>query len=150
MSPEDDDARRWPTQIVNQGEFIVSIQNLKHVRDRILPMMEVAADQYQDRVPEGYPNLVDNVDQGLVGLELDPSYALYLTSEGEQLYAEVYRRQSRTDARSSSSRQKYGGLPFQDRRPIPADIDDQALRNLIGEIKHAFNMQPGMLYITED
>lgn len=128
----------------------MSIQDLKQVRDRVFPMMEVAAGQYENRVPEGYPNLVDSADQGVVGLELDPNFALYFTAENDQLYAEVYKRQSRIDARSSSGRQKYGGLPFHDRRPIPANIDDQALRNVIGELKHAFNMQPGILYITED
>jgi hypothetical protein len=85
-----------------------------------------------------------------VGVEIDPSYALYITSDGDQVYAEIYRRQPRIDNRSSASRQKYGGMPFQDRRPLERDPDDQVLRNLIGEIKHAFNYQPGFLHTVDD
>lgn len=128
----------------------MSIQDLKRVRDRVFPMLEVAAEQYESRAPHGYPHLVDNADQGVVGLEIDPSYCLYFTSEGDDVYAEIYRRQSRIDVRSSSGRQKYAGAPFHDRRPITADIGDQALRNLIAELKNAYNMQPGILYVTDD
>jgi hypothetical protein len=125
-------------------------QSLTAIRDRVLPMFQVAADQYRGRVPQGYPNVVDEPGRGLIGLEIDASYALYLTEDGDGVYAELYRRLPRTDARSSAGRQKYGGMPFDDRRPIPADIDEQAVRNLIAELMHHFNMQPGLLYITED
>jgi hypothetical protein len=128
----------------------VSIQDLKDVRDRVLPMFEAAAEQYMYRVPQGYPAVVDNADQGLIGLEIDPNYSLYITSEGNDLYAEIYRRQGRHDAQSSSSRQKYGGAPFHDRRPLPADVDDQTLRNLVAELKSRFNMQGGFFNFTDD
>jgi hypothetical protein len=130
--------------------FTVPIQSLSAIRDRVLPMFQVAADQYRGRVPNGYPNVVDESDRGLIGLEIDANYSLFITADPDGLYAEMYRRQSRTDARSSAGRQKYGGLPFQDRRPIAADIADQAVRNLIGELMHHYNMQPGLLYITDD
>src|SRR5699024_3545635 len=113
------------------------------------PMFQHAHVQYEFRVPNGYPVIVDDVESGTIGLELDPSYSLYITSDGEDLYAEIYKRQSRTDNRSSSSRQKYGGMPFQDRRPMPANPDDQLLRNLISELKQAYNYQPGLLYIVD-
>jgi hypothetical protein len=128
----------------------VSIQDLKAVRERIMPMLENVRDQYQFRVPQGYPVIVDNAEGGTVGVEIDPNYALYITAEGDQLFAEVYRRQPRIDNRSGAGRQKYGGMPFQDRRPLEADPDDQTLRNLIGEIKQAFNYQPGLLYTVDD
>jgi hypothetical protein len=116
----------------------------------MLPMLQGVAAQYELRVPQGYPHVVDSAEQGMLGIELDPSYALYITSEGDDLYAEVYKRQSRTDTRSSSSRQKYGGLPFQDRRPLESNPSDQTLRNLIAELKQAYNYQGGLLYITDD
>jgi len=125
-------------------------QSLTAIRDRVLPLFQAAADQYRGRVPQGYPNVVNEPERGLIGLEIDPSYGLYLTSDGDGVYAELYRRLPRTDARSSAGRQKYAGMPFDDRRPIPADIDEQAVRNLIAEIMHHYNMQPGLLYITED
>lgn len=126
------------------------MQELKDIRDRILPMMEVAAEQYQGRVPAGYPMIVDEVDRGTVGLELDPSFALYITEDSEGLSAEIYRRLSRTDNRANAGRQKYGGAPLSDRRPLAADVDDQTLRNLIAELKNYLNYQPGYLYLSDD
>ena len=128
----------------------MSVQALDGVRARMLPMLQVAADQYQGRVPAGYPNVVDSLESGVIGIELDPSFALYVTSEGEELYADVYRRAARTDSRSSASREKFSGLPFDDRRPLQPDVSDQALRNLIHELMHYWNMQPGILFITDD
>lgn len=126
------------------------MQELQDVRDRILPMMQHAAEQYKGRVAPGYPVIVDEVDRGTVGIELDPNFALYITSDAQGLSAEVYRRLSRTDNRATAGRQKYGGAPLSDRRPLPAGVDDQTLRNLIAELKNYLNSQPGYLYISED
>lgn len=128
----------------------MAMETLRDIRDRVLPMFEQVRTQYEFRVPNGYPVIVDDLAVGTVGIELDPSYSLYFTSDGTDLYAEVYKRQPRTDNRSSSSRQKYGGMPFQDRRPLSANPNDQELRNLIGELKQAYNYQPGLLYIVDD
>lgn len=128
----------------------MSIQNLKAIRERMMPMLQGVAEQYQFRVPTNYPHIVDEVERGMIGVELDPSHSLYITAEGDDIFAEVYKRVSRTDTRSSSSRQKYAGVPFHDRRPFTPDPTDQELRNLIGELKQAFNYQPGLLYITDD
>jgi hypothetical protein len=116
----------------------------------MLPMMQVAAAQYQRRVPGGYPNLVDAVENGTFGIEIDPSHALFVTSDGTDLFAEVYRRNPRTDNRTSASRQKPAGVPFSDRRPLAADVDDITLRNLIAELMSYFNQQPGLIHITDD
>lgn len=128
----------------------MSVQALDGVRARILPMLQVAAEQYQGRVPAGYPNVVDSLENGVIGIELDPSFALYVTSEGEELYADVYRRAPRSDNRSSASREKFGGLPFDGRRLLRPDVSDQGLRNLIHELMHYWNMQYGILFITDD
>lgn len=128
----------------------MSTQDLREIRERMMPMFEAVREQYEFRVPAGYPNIVDDIGRGVIGIELDPSYTLYITSDDAGLYAEVYKRQSRTDTRSSAGRQKYGGVPFQDRRPLATVPTDQELRNLIGELKQAFNYQPGLLYITDD
>lgn len=127
----------------------MSVEQLSGVRDRLVPMMELAADQYRDRVPVGYPVVVDNVEQGVVGIELDSSYALYVTTEGEGLYAEIYRRSPRTDNRSSASRQKESGVPFSDRRPLDPAASDVLLRNLIAELMTHFNFQPGIIHISD-
>src|SRR5688500_16604662 len=109
-------------------------------------MLEVAVEDYRERVPVGYPVVVDAVEQGVVGLEIDPSYALYFPSDGDRLYAEVYRRCPRTDARSSAGWQKESGLPFHDRRAISPAISDQGLRNLIAGLMSDWNMQPGIIH----
>ena len=127
----------------------MSVELLSDLRDRLLPMLEIAAENYRDRVPSGYPVVVDAPEQGVVGLEIDPSYALYFTSDGAQLYAEIYRRSPRTDSRSSASRQKEAGVPFHDRRTLSADVSDQGLRNLIAELQFSWNIQPGVIHITD-
>lgn len=127
----------------------MSLQRLASVRERILPMLRFAAKEYGHRMPEGYPVVVDDPDGGSVGIELDPSFALYFVSEEDDLYAEYYYRSARTDARSSASRQKHGGLPFSDRRPLAPDVSDQALRNLLAELMARWNQQPGIIHISD-
>lgn len=128
----------------------MSAERLSEIRDRMVPMLEIAAQQYRQRVPDGYPHLVDAVENGTFGIEIDPSHALFVTSNGHDLFAEIYRRAPRTDNRSSASRQKPAGVPFSDRRPLAADVDDQELRNLIAELMSYFNQQPGLIHITDD
>lgn len=128
----------------------MSTKKLQEIRDRMLPMLAIAAEEYEGRVPAGYPVVIDDVAHGTVGFELDPSYALHITTDGEQLYADVYKRLPRIDSRAYAARQKYAGMPESDQRPLSPDVTDQELRNLIGELKNAFNLMPGMLYITED
>jgi hypothetical protein len=127
----------------------VSVEQVHAIRDRILPMFRVVAEEYRTRVPAGYPNIVDTPNQGVVGLELDPNYALYVVSDGSQLYADLYAIAPRNDARSSASRAKFGGLPTETRRPLDPSASDQALRNLISELMSRWNFQPTIIHITD-
>ena len=131
------------------GEATASVEQLAGIRARMLPMLQFAAEQYRNRTPEGYPVVIDDVQRGTIGLELDPNYALYIVVDGSQLYADLYYRSSRNDARSSASREKFAGLPFDDRRPLDASVSDQALRNLIAELMSRWNFQPGVIHITD-
>jgi hypothetical protein len=126
------------------------MSNLAEIRNRFVPILRVTANQYQGRVPAGYPHIVDNVDGGMVGLELDPNFALYITEDTDGLFAELYKRESRIDTRATASRQKYGGAPNSDRRRVVDTLSDQELRNLVAELKNAYNTQPGLIYITDD
>jgi len=126
------------------------MQDLQNIRDRMMPMLEIARRQYEGRVAEGYPIIVDDVARGTVGIELEPSYALYITEDEQGMSAEVYRRLPRTDSRATASRQKYGGAPLADRRPLSPDVDDQTLRNLIAELKNYVNFQPGNIFLSDD
>jgi hypothetical protein len=112
-------------------------------------MLEVAAAEYRTRVPAGYPVIIDTPELATVGIELDPAHALHFVSDGENLFADFYYRSSRYDARSSASREKFGGSPYQDRRALPGSISDQGLRNLIAELLSRFNAQQTIIHITD-
>jgi hypothetical protein len=127
----------------------VSIEMLEQMRERIMPMLRLVAAEYERRVPEGYPIIVDAVANGVVGIEIDPSYALYITVAGGELYADFYWRSSRYDARSSASREKFAGSPVYDRRPLSPLVTDIELRNMIAELMTRYNYQPGLIHISD-
>ena len=127
----------------------MSIEMLEQMRERMIPMLRLVAAEYRHRVPEGYPIIVDAVANGVVGLEIDPSYALYVTSDGDAIFADFYWRSSRFDARSSASREKFSGAPIYDRRPISPLISDIQLRNLIAELMTHYNFQSGLIHISD-
>lgn len=127
----------------------MSVEMLEQVRERMMPMLRLVAEEYRPRVPEGYPIVVDSVANGLIGLEIEPSYALYITTDGAELYADYYYRSSRNDARSSASREKFSGSPIYDRRPISPLVTDIQLRNMIAELMTMHNFQPGLVHISD-
>ena len=92
---------------------------------------------------------VDAVDRGVFGLEIDPSYALYVTSDGNDVFADYYWRSSRYDARSSAMREKFSGSPVYDRRPLSPNASDVELRNAIAELMARHNYQPGLIHISD-
>jgi hypothetical protein len=141
--------RRDASRVI-QGVPIVAVNGFQEIRMRLLPMLQAAALRYANRVPNGYPSVVDSTQPRMVGLEIDPSHALYIVDDGNGLAARIYRRAPRTDNRSSAGWEKFAGQPFSDRRPLGADVSDQELRNLISEVMHWYNFQPGLLYITDD
>lgn len=128
----------------------MAVDALQDIRTRLLPMLQTAALQYQNRVPSGYPVVTDNPGAGTMGLEIDPSHALFIVQDGDGLSARMYRRASRTDARSSSGRPKFSGSPLSDSRQLNPYVSDQELRNLIAELMSWYNTQPGLLYITDE
>jgi len=127
----------------------VATELLENIRVRVLPMLRLVAEEYRRRVPNGYPVIVDTPDRGVVGIELDPSYALYFVSDGERVWADLSYRSPRNDARSSASREKFGGAPAGDRRPLDGSVSDQGLRNLIAELLSRWNSQPMIIHITD-
>ena len=127
----------------------VSVEMLEQVRERMLPMLRLVAEEYRPRVAEGYPIVVDAVANGVIGIEIDPNYALYVTSDGNELFVDYYVRSSRFDARSSASREKFAGSPTYDRRPFSPYTSDLQLRNMIAELMASHNYQPGLIHITD-
>ncbi|MCC6313584.1 MAG: hypothetical protein IT337_06190 [Thermomicrobiales bacterium] len=127
----------------------MAVAKLEGIRERVVPMLRAAAEEYRPRMPPGFPVVVDQPETGTVGLELDPNYAIYFISDGEHLYVDLYYRSPRNDNRSSASREKFGGMPANDRRPLPANVSDVHLRNLLAELMARWNQQPGVIYITD-
>ena len=127
----------------------VSVEMLEQVRERMLPMLRLVAAEYEPRVAEGYPIVVDSVENGVIGIEIDPNHALYVTSDGTELFADYYVRSSRIDARSSASREKFSGSPLYDRREFSPYTTDVQLRNMIAELMARHNYQPGLIHITD-
>ncbi len=127
----------------------MAVEQLAEMRDRILPMLRYIAEEYRGRVPDGYPTIVDAPDRGAVGIELDPSHALYLTSDGTGVSVHLTYRASRYDTRSSASREKFGGMPINDARPVAADVDDQTLRNLIAELTSRWNYGQTIIHLSD-
>ena len=114
-----------------------------------MPMFDVVVDEYAHRTPAGYPEILDDADRGVVGLLLDPSFSIHFVSDGTGIFVDMTSRSSRTDARSSASREKYSGMPFNDHRALSADVTDQELRNLIAEILSRWNTQPSIIHMTD-
>jgi hypothetical protein len=112
-------------------------------------MLTYAQQEYGYRVPAGYPVIIDDVRRGVIGIELDPAHSLSITTDGSHLYADLVYRSSRFDARSSASREKFGGSSVVDRREIAGEISDQSLRNLLAELMSRLNSQQTILYITD-
>lgn len=127
----------------------MSVAGLEGIRERVVPMLRVAAEEYRHRTPGGYPLVLDDPTAQTVGIEIDPSFALYIVNDGGTLFADLYYRSARTDNRSSASREKYSGTPVNDRRPLPADVSDLHLRNLLAELMSHWNQQPGIIHITD-
>ena len=115
----------------------------------MLPMLRLVAEEYRSRVSEGYPIVVDSVANGVVGIEIDPNHALYVTTDGNELFADYYVRSSRIDARSSASREKFAGSPLYDRRSFSPYTTDLQLRNMIAELMARHNYQPGLIHISD-
>jgi hypothetical protein len=128
---------------------VAAIEELQALRDRVLPMLEQVVADYRGRVPSGYPAITDAVRQGVIGIELDPSFSLFFTTDGEGLFADFYYRSHRIDARSSASREKFAGRPVDDHRSIPPTVSDLELRNLVSELLARWNMQPSLIHITD-
>src|SRR3954451_22745141 len=131
------------------GRMVATVEQLQGLRDRVMPMMVHVAEEYRGRAPEGYPVITDAATEGVVGIEIDPSFGLFFTTDGAGLFADLYTRSHRSDARASASREKFAGRPVDDHRPIPAGISDTELRNLLAELLSRFNMQPLLIHITD-
>ena len=91
------------------GRIVATVEQLQGLRDRVMPMLAQVAEDYRDRTPEGYPAITDAASEGVVGIEIDPSFGLFFTTDGTGLFADLYTRSHRIDARASRDEQARNG-----------------------------------------
>lgn len=126
------------------------VEELRALRDRMLPMLRVVAREYRTRTVAGYPIVVDNVeDAGYFGIHLDPRYGLDILTDGESVFAQLNVIGWRTDVRSSAQKEKFASLPFEGIRVLSSSMSDALLRNLIAELLSFYNTQPLMINVTD-
>ncbi len=129
---------------------IHTLDELRTLRDRLLPMLQVVGAEYDTRTEPGYPVIFDNVeDGGYFGVNLDPGYGLYIMTDGQQIIAQLNIIAWRTDVRSSANKEKFASLPFDGVRPVSNEMSDGQLRNLISELLSHWNRQPLNIRISD-
>jgi hypothetical protein len=132
------------------AELQAKIDELRALRDRMLPMLEVVVEDWMDRTEPGYPVVFDNVEgNGYFGVSLDPGYGLYIMLDRGEILAQINLIGWRNDVRSAANREKFTSLPFQGLRPISNALSDNQLRNLISELLSHWNTQPLVVRVTD-
>lgn len=126
------------------------LEELRTLRDRLLPMLTIVGAEYDTRTEPGYPVIFDNVEEGgYFGVNLDPGYGLYIMTDGQQIVAQLNIIGWRTDVRSSANKEKFASLPFDGVRPVSNEMSDDQLRNLISELLSHWNKQPLIIRTTD-
>ncbi len=134
----------------SEATAAAALDELRALRDRMLPMLEVVAQEYETRTEPGYPIVLDNVESGgYFGINLDPGYGLYVMTDGQRVFAQLNIIGWRNDVRSSANQEKFSSLPYQGVRPVSASMTDNQLRNLIAELLSHWNFQPLLLFVTD-
>ncbi len=126
------------------------MDELRALRDRMLPIFRAVAREYETRTPPGYPIVFDTVEEaGCFGIHLDPRYGLDILTDGGAVYAQLNIVGWRTDARSSAQKEKFSALPFEGLRPVRSAMSDALLRNLVAELLSYYNTQPLLINVTD-
>jgi hypothetical protein len=126
------------------------LDDLRLLRDRMVPMFEALAEEWNDRTEAGFPVIYDNVESGgYFGLNLDPGYGLYIMIDDGQIFAQLNVITWRTDVRSAANREKFSSLPSGGLKPVSPELTDNELRNLISELIAHWNVQPLVIRVTD-
>lgn len=129
---------------ITSAELVTRLEN---IRSRVMPILEATKATYENRVREGYPILIDNVQRGGVfGLNLDPGFGIYFMTDGKTLFAEIHRVSQRSDTLSAANTEKFAGAPVHERYDIDETWTDVQYRNLISELLSRWNTQQTVIY----
>jgi hypothetical protein len=123
---------------------------LRDLRDRMIPMFEVVAEDWAHRTEPGYPVVFDNVEtNGYFGVTLDPGYSLFVMIDRGGIVAQLNVIAWRTDVRSAANYEKFTSLPAGGMKTLSAKMTDNQLRNLISELLSHWNVQPLVIRVTD-
>lgn len=123
---------------------------LRVLRDRMIPMFEVIAEDWASRTEPGYPVVFDNVESnGYFGVSLDPGYSLFVMIDSGEIIAQLNVIAWRTDVRSAANYEKFTSLPAGGVKPVSMAMSDNQLRNLIAELLSHWNVQPLVIRVTD-
>ncbi len=126
------------------------LENLRQLRDRMVPMFEALNEEWDNRTEEGYPIIFDNVEAGgYFGINLDPGYGLYVMIEDGQIIAQLNVIAWRTDVRSAANREKFASAPAGGWKLVSPEMSDNELRNLLAELLAHWNVQPLVIRVTD-
>lgn len=126
------------------------IEDLRSLRDRMIPMFEALVEEWDNRTEPGFPVIYDNVDAaGYFGINLDPGYGLFVMIDDGQIFAQLNVIAWRTDVRSAANREKFSNLPAGGLKPVGPEMTDNELRNLISELLAHWNVQPLVIRVTD-
>ncbi len=112
------------------------------LRRRLVPMLRHVAETLADRTAPGYPVLIDDPEQGIVGLALAPGFGLYLVREGDRLLLRRERILHRTAVHTAASREWFGGEPEEETEEIDPSITDVELRDEVARLLAAWHKHP--------
>ncbi len=134
-----------------QGADVVDpIAELERLRDRVLPILQAARQEYIGRVRTGYPMIVDNVRRGgIFGMHLDPGYGVFFMTDGERLFAELHFTSLRWDTLSAANAEKFAGKPVIEQYDIDSSWSEREARNLFAELLSKWNYQELRIYRTD-
>ena len=126
----------------------MSAERLSEIRDRMLPMMQVAAGSISSGCPVAIRTLSMPSRMGPSGSRSIRATPLRDLEWQRPFAGSIAAIRAPTTGRAPAARSRRGA--FLDRRPLSANVDDQTLRNLIAELMSYFNQQPGLIHITDD
>jgi len=112
------------------------------LRQRLLPMLRRIAEGLADRTIPGYPVLVDEPEQGVVGIALAPGFGLYLVREGERTVLRRERVLHRTGVHTAAGREWFGGEPYEEVEEIDPSASDVELRDELARLLAAWHKHP--------
>lgn len=112
------------------------------LRQRLLPMLRRIVEQLEDRTVPGYPVLVDDPEQEVVGISLAPGFGLYLVRDGERLVLRRERILHRTLVHTAAGREWFGGEPYEEIEEIDPSISDIELRDEVARLLAAWHKHP--------